>query len=327
MHDLVPGVLAAVATNIFFGSFGVPIKNPQVVAAKVDPVAFQFYKTLSCFATCWLALLYVDFKFTIWGIVGAGIWVINGTLAIFAIQKAGLGIAQSVWSGLSIFVSFIWGVFIFGEPVRSVEYCFLSMILMAIGIVGLAMAAAGMFKDTKAGNADYQLMTADEDGNNKYHSKNGSDFKIGMAAAIYVGFANGSLMTPLKYANKEVTGTEYIVSFGIGAMLFTLLFVAGYSVFRSATGKPRLDFHVQVAAGPALLTGLLWSAGNFCSILTTEYFGMAVGWPIVQCHLLIATAWSIYYYEEITGRKSILVFFASAGILVLGVGILGALGK
>eukprot|EP00976_Prorocentrum_cordatum_P101641 1192718-Prorocentrum_minimum.AAC.2 len=42
-----------------------------------------------------------DFKFTIWGIVGAGIWVVNGTLAIFAIQKAGLGISQSVWSGIS----------------------------------------------------------------------------------------------------------------------------------------------------------------------------------------------------------------------------------
>eukprot|EP00959_Pyramimonas_sp_CCMP1952_P129233 2702334-Pyramimonas_sp.AAC.2 len=65
------------------------------------------------------------------------------------------------------------------------------------------MAATGMFKDTKAGNPEYQLMATDEDGDNKYHgNKSGSDFKIGMAAAVYVGFANGSFMTPLKYANK-----------------------------------------------------------------------------------------------------------------------------
>jgi len=332
MQDLVPGLLAAAATNIFFGSFGVPIKNPQVVNAKVDPVAFQFYKSCACFATCWLALFVVDFKFTIWGIVGAAIWVVNGTLAIFAIQKAGLGIAQATWSGISIFVSFVWGVFVFGEPVRSMGYCFLSMCLMTVGMTGLGLAATGKFKETKPGESAYQPV-ADEDGksvgDNKYHSRLAvdRDFRIGMAAAVYVGFANGSFMTPLKYANKEVTGTEYIISFGIGAMFFTVIFVGIYSIYRKATGRPALDFQPQVAACPALLTGLLWSAGNYCSILTTQYWGMAVGWPIVQCHLLIATLWSIYYYEEITDSRSITAFFGSATILVVGVGVLGALGK
>jgi len=64
-------------------------------------VVFQLYKTTACFATCWLALAWVDFRFTWWGVVGAAIWVVNGTLAIVAVQKAGLGIAQSIWSGLS----------------------------------------------------------------------------------------------------------------------------------------------------------------------------------------------------------------------------------
>lgn len=64
-------------------------------------MVFQLYKTTACFATCWLALAWVDFRFTWWGVVGAAIWVVNGTLAIVAVQKAGLGIAQSIWSGLS----------------------------------------------------------------------------------------------------------------------------------------------------------------------------------------------------------------------------------
>jgi hypothetical protein len=49
---------------VFFGSFGVPIKSPAIVDAQVDPVIFQCYKTAACFSTCWLALLFVDFKFT-----------------------------------------------------------------------------------------------------------------------------------------------------------------------------------------------------------------------------------------------------------------------
>ena len=45
-------------------------------------------------------------------------------MAIMAIQKAGLGIAQTTWSALSIFVSFIWGAFVFHEPIKSLPLSF-----------------------------------------------------------------------------------------------------------------------------------------------------------------------------------------------------------
>ncbi len=44
--------------------------------------------------------------------------------AIMAVQKVGLSIAQGTWSALSIFVSFIWGAFIFHERVRSLPLSF-----------------------------------------------------------------------------------------------------------------------------------------------------------------------------------------------------------
>ena len=50
--------------------------------------------------------------------------VINGVCAIMAVQKVGLSIAQGTWSALSIFVSFIWGAFIFHERVRSLPLSF-----------------------------------------------------------------------------------------------------------------------------------------------------------------------------------------------------------
>lgn len=42
---------------------------------QVEPVVVQCYKTATCFATCWLALLLTEFTFTPWGIVGGLIWV------------------------------------------------------------------------------------------------------------------------------------------------------------------------------------------------------------------------------------------------------------
>ena len=91
---------------------------------QVDPLAYQCYKSLVCFLTSWLVLTYNHFRFTWWGTVGASIWVVNGVCAIIAIQKAGLGITQTTWSALSIFVSFIWGAFVFHEPIKSLPLSF-----------------------------------------------------------------------------------------------------------------------------------------------------------------------------------------------------------
>jgi multidrug transporter EmrE-like cation transporter len=63
-------------------------------------------------------------------VVGSAIWVGNGTVAIIAIQKAGLSIAQALWSGLSIFVGFVWGAFVFDEPIKDLGMSFLALLLM-----------------------------------------------------------------------------------------------------------------------------------------------------------------------------------------------------
>lgn len=47
-----------------------------------------------------------------------GVQVVNGIAAIIAIQGAGLGLSQAIWSALGVFVSFFWGVAVFGEPVK-----------------------------------------------------------------------------------------------------------------------------------------------------------------------------------------------------------------
>jgi hypothetical protein len=47
-------------------------------------------------------------KFTWWGIVGGALWVITGVGAISAVQLAGIGPTQPLWSALSSMVSPVW---------------------------------------------------------------------------------------------------------------------------------------------------------------------------------------------------------------------------
>ena len=45
------------------------------------------------------------------------------------------------------------------------------------------------------------------------------DFIIGVALACWIGLTNGSFLVPLKYAQKDVKGIIYVLSFGIGAAM------------------------------------------------------------------------------------------------------------
>ena len=47
------------------------------------------------------------------------IQVTDGTIAVLSVRAAGLGVAQSVWSGVSVFVSFAWGKSYFREPINN----------------------------------------------------------------------------------------------------------------------------------------------------------------------------------------------------------------
>jgi glucose uptake protein GlcU len=70
-----------------------------------------------------------------------------------------------------------------------------------------------------------------------------------------------------------------------------------------------------VAAGPGCLAGFLWSIGNYLSILAVVSLGMAVGWPLVQCSLIVSNVWALFYYREVEffeGHRAIVYFLASS---------------
>lgn len=67
--------------------------------------------------------------------------ILTGTVAIIAIQKAGLGLAQAIWTGVALLVATLWGLVVFGEPVHSWTALCIGIGTMGTGLWGVAWCA------------------------------------------------------------------------------------------------------------------------------------------------------------------------------------------
>jgi len=134
------GWLAAIVSCISFGTFAVPIKSDAAKSCDVDPLVFQSYKTFMCFVTSFLTLPLFNqtFYFTPWGIVSALFWVPAGVMAIYAVKNAGLAVSQGLWSSIIVLVSFVWGIFVFQEGVKSKFFASAAILVMVTGLWGMS---------------------------------------------------------------------------------------------------------------------------------------------------------------------------------------------
>jgi len=96
-----------------------------------------------------------------------------------------------------------------------------------------------------------------------------TEFQLGILCAAFDGIWAGTMMVPLKFSGPETKGLQYVISFGIGAMIITIFlwflrFVYYLVTFKSVhvayAALP--SFHINVMWRPGALAGLLWSIGE-----------------------------------------------------------------
>jgi len=278
--------------------------------------------TLAIFLSSWLVLTYNNFVFTYWGIVSASLWVFASVLSIFAINNVGLATAQGLWSGATIFVSFLWGTLVFHQTPDSIPLAIVALVLLAIGIAGMSIAGSNLLVKAQA-NDDVPTQEMDPLVNETDTAEPPAQITwLGIACALGLSLTNGSMLAPYSYAPDEAK-PSFLVSFGIGVLIVTPVFAVIYFVvFRK---KP--DFNlVKVVALPGMLCGLGWNIGNWASIYATMFLGYTVGFPLSQCALLVGGFWGIVLFKEITGIKRVSLFFISSLILLGGAVLLGVYG-
>ena len=131
----------------------------------------------------------------------------------------------------------------------------------------------------------------------------------------------------MQFSPADCNGLPYLTSFSIGASLVTLLLWLirylylwrkhKYSSEAAYNALP--SFHFRKMWPYGCTCGLLWSIGNFFSILAVENLGEGVGYSTTQASMLVSGVWGIFYFGEIEGTSAILKWNAAATVTVVGI--------
>jgi len=144
---------------------------------------------------------------------------------------------------------------------------------------------------------------------------------LGLAAALFNGVWGGSNLVPSKYA--PIHGVHFVIAFATGALAANALLLFIYLLLARFWWHCPLPLpHFKVMALPGCLSGILWSAGNFCSLYAVQELGQATGNSMIQSSVVVSGLWGICLFGELKGTP-ILWWFLGCAISVGGVVILG----
>jgi len=151
---------------------------------------------------------------------------------------------------------------------------------------------------------------------------------VGIAAAVFNGIWGGSIMVPMHFSNSTTTsGMGYAISFGIGASIITIILWIFLFVYRLYQNRWSFEvaynslpsFYIKKMWKQGCASGLLWSIGNFGSMICVQQLGEGVGYSVVQAAMLVSGLWGIFYFKEITNWVVIFKWFLSATLTVGGI--------
>lgn len=265
------------------------------------------------------------------------------TFSFLAVPRVGLAVGQGVWGGTAIVISFLWGVLVDQDHVR-LWLALLALFFLLLGVVGIANCdwiGAVMTRLYRGGRGSIGLLeqstgpealqqsAQDSSAIGDYSGdvENGGDasdgkgqFKVGLICAFCVGVCGGITLGPMSFVSNPNKGLAYLPSFALGAVLASpLVCLLWYSILAQ-----RPVFHCRRTLLPGLLSGLIWNVGNLCSLFAIPRIGFATAQPLFQAALLVAGLWGVFVFREITRKSSIIAFFSSGVVLMMGCALLAS---
>ena len=154
-------------------------------------------------------------------------------------------------------------------------------------------------------------------------------YEIGVLGAVVNGAWGGMNLIPLHYAlrTEGMTSAGYIISYGGGSLIVNIalwLILFGYYMYqKKGVWQDVIDALPDLYLGelffPGLMAGMLYSLGNFASIIAVAHLGQGTGYSICQMQLFVSGLWGVFYFKEIKGKETIYKWFLSAAIAVIGI--------
>lgn len=202
-------------------------------------------------------------------VLGGVIWTGGGWCAFTGTNKLGMAKAFGIWAPLNIVVSLLWGAILFHE---FLDISAGAILLLVIAIVTIL---AGVLLIIFAKGTDDPAQSA-------------GAAQIGIAGAIGAGILWGSYFIPVKYSGVSPWAGAFPLAIGmtIGGVLLALLSGQSWKLNRPG------DY------ARAVLTGALWSLGNYGALLLVDAIGAGKGFTIAQISVVVSALIGIYWLHE-----------------------------
>lgn len=345
-------ILYSLLGGFFMGSYPAAIKLPSVMEVQAHPVIFQSYKSFWVFVTGWIFVLgnalsgrSPVFEFTWWGVVATAAWIPSGLCTIYAVPRLGVGLTMVISTGTAATMSFLAFWLLFGEQMRihveGTHHFYLApayLLCVVLGMFGLVAASQMHKHDSCLGIDDSEIgALVPKIGRRQKNttpflsgslnsglaiSSLGGIFSAVQFAAVNLGkrlemqadgcAGNFDACSPVLQERFNSFGS-WMSSFGIGAILITLCYVALVFGLAHYQGAPLPSLHFRTLRGPGSVAGLCWSIGAMFQTAAVVRGGNAVMVPANGSIQLITTGlWSVLYYGEVRGTQRLMLWAAAA---------------
>ncbi|VDM00996.1 unnamed protein product [Schistocephalus solidus] len=239
----------------------------------------------------------------------------NGNIcSVPVIKRLGVGLGIPLWSIVNMLVG--WASSRFGwfrlkpEVPRTVWMNYVGVVLAAVSAVMYifikpAAAEPPPSAPTSSSEGDSEALL---EHSTEQHERLEVELRrfyrkarcVGITLALLSGVSYGLVFVPIIYVQENEPdasqkGIHYIGATGVGALLASTSYFVLYGF--STCNSPEIPSNSMIL--PALLTGLLWTAGQACWLIANEALQASITFPIATTApaAIVALIGTIFYRE------------------------------
>lgn len=265
--------LFCIMGGALMGSYPVFVKVPRVVAAHVNPIIFQSYKSFWVFALAWMFILvnYLRakplFAFTWWAVASAALWVPAGFATIAAVSMCGVATTAVFAAAMNSVVQFAASLMLDQAMKR---HGALNMPLAPFYLLGAVLGMVGLILSPRvqcAGKADHS------DGAVKLNSENLTASTLSASRSM-VGLEEHSVLVP-EGSKSDGSRRDFVVGVFLAATSGVL---AGSKFAVKSLGHKMSQGSDTVEAEFGIFESFMMSFGVGCALVTPFFVGIFAVW-------------------------------------------------
>eukprot|EP00397_Hematodinium_sp_SG-2012_P047279 GEMP01053710.1.p1 GENE.GEMP01053710.1~~GEMP01053710.1.p1 ORF type:complete len:339 (+),score=37.47 GEMP01053710.1:200-1216(+) len=326
MFPLSVGHSMALFAVFFHGSASLYVKGAANRAAQVltsshpfltadlHPLAFQVYFLFGvCLTSCFGLFTVPSIQFCPWACASGFLVVLYESLSLCAVYYIGLSVSLAIISSIAILSAFFMGHILFDNMLWSDTMTSAALTLMILGIVGVCWCNELGSYWRRAEERSPILHTLELE--SAWVRASTISRILGSLVAVFAGIAGSSMLLP--WAFLDVSIGTFLPCFGCAALLSGILILGIWMlIYRSEVQWWCSDIQQERdALYCAVLSGIVWNAGNLFVMFAIKRIGYSLAYPIFHCQALVMVFWNLYLFKE--SREKTLNVYVGAGFLLI----------